>query len=109
MTSHLSTHVLDAALGTPAEGVVVLLGSADGTTIDQGVTDADGRIGEIGPERLAPGVYHLAFNTANYFAVTHRSTFYPSVTVTFEVAPGQEHYHVPLLLSPHAYTTYRGS
>lgn len=109
---HLTTHVLDAATGTPAPGVEVALATASGTPVASGVTDADGRAG-LGPELLEAGDYALTFATGAYFAAREVETFYPSVTVTFRVAAaaesGSRHYHVPLLLSPFAYSTYRGS
>ena len=105
----VSTHVLDASAGLPASGVAVAL-STLGTggawaAVEAGETDADGR------HRFAvatpPGVYRLAFGTGDYFAALGVGTFYPEVTVTFTVAAG--HCHVPLLLSPFGYSTYRGS
>ena len=112
MTSHLTTHVLDAAAGHPAAGIDVLLEHKDETgwtEVATGTTNADGRIGDLGPERLASGTYRLTFAVADYFAARRTPTFYPEITVTFAVDSGQEHYHVPVLLSPFAYSTYRGS
>jgi len=110
--SHLTTHVLDAATGAPAVGVAVELADSRGLPVDAGVTDADGRA-NLGPELLPAGEYTLAFRTGAYFAALSMDTFYPFVTVTFSVeiaADGtSRHYHVPLLLSPFAYSTYRGS
>ena len=77
------------------------------TPIAEGVTDADGRLA-LGPERLEDGTYTLTFSTGAYFAARGVETFYPAVLVTFSV-DGDRHYHVPLLLSPFAYSTYRGS
>lgn len=113
--SHLTTHVLDAATGRPATGVGVTLArvadSDDGngavTAIAEGVTDADGRLA-LGPDRLEDGVHTLTFATGAYFAAREVETFYPAAIVTFTVA-GDGHLHVPLLLSPFAYSTYRGS
>jgi 5-hydroxyisourate hydrolase len=107
--STVTTHVLDTALGRPAAGVAVRLESADGVVIASGATNADGRIGDLGPDDLAPGVYRIWFGTGDYFARDDRQTFYPEVTVTFAVETGGGHYHVPLTLSPFAYSTYRGS
>jgi len=107
MTPHLTTHVLDAAAGHPAAGVAVALSSASGVPIAHGVTDADGRAG-LGPARLEPGDYTLRFETGPYFAATATEAFYPFVSVTFTVT-GERHHHVPILLSPFAYSTYRGS
>lgn len=111
MTSHLTTHVLDARVGTPAAGIDVVLEAREGAQwvqVASGTTDSDGRLSELGPQRLTPGTYRLTFAVAAYFAATDTSSFYPEVTVTFEVEAA-EHYHVPLLLSPYAYSTYRGS
>lgn len=101
----LSTHVLDAALGRPAGGLEVTLTLPDGTT-KTGRTDADGRA--MLPDELAPGVYTFTFATGPWFAAQERETFYPEVVVSFTVTGG-EHHHVALLLSPFAYTTYKGS
>nr|WP_315269497.1 hydroxyisourate hydrolase [Microbacterium lemovicicum] len=110
--SRLTTHVLDAATGTPAAGIAVELAGPRSLPIDAGVTDADGRA-TLGPEQLPAGEYTLAFRTGAYFAERDIPTFYPFITVTFtvEIAPdgSQRHLHVPLLLSPFAYSTYRGS
>ncbi|MFV0284904.1 MAG: hydroxyisourate hydrolase [Demequina sp.] len=109
--SHLTTHVLDAVTGTPAAGVSVTLSSReDGgwEPLASGVTDADGRIGELGPDRLAAGDYQVRFDTGMYFQRRGVESFYPEVVITFSVGDGA-HYHVPLLLSPFAYSTYRGS
>lgn len=102
----LSTHVLDAAKGRPAEGVAVRLDRRDTdggwTTVAEARTDADGRIREWGvlPQE---GVHRLTFDTEGL------SEFYPEVTVAFTIADPGRHYHVPLLISPFAYSTYRGS
>jgi 5-hydroxyisourate hydrolase len=107
--SHVTTHVLDAALGRPAEGISVALGGPTGEIIAMGVTDADGRIKQLGPDALPAGDYQLEFATGPYFAAAGRATFYPRVVVAFVIAETTSHYHVPLLLSPFAYSTYRGS
>jgi 5-hydroxyisourate hydrolase len=109
--STLSTHVLDTSLGTPARGIrVTLERAADGASLGTGVTDADGRIAELPALRgpLVAGEYRLRFAVAEYFATTGRDTFYSEIVVAFRVAADQ-HYHVPLLLSPFGYATYRGS
>lgn len=102
----LSTHVLDAAKGLPASDVAVRLERRDTagawTTLAEARTDADGRIREWGAEPGA-GVHRLVFDTAGL------SEFYPEVTVAFTVADPGRHLHVPLLISPFAYSTYRGS
>ncbi len=104
----VSTHVLDATLGAPAAGVLVsLVFSAAGgwEVIETGSTDADGR--HRFEAWTKPGVYRVVFGTGEYFAARGMTAFYPEVTITFTVTGG--HYHVPLLLSPFAYSTYRGS
>jgi 5-hydroxyisourate hydrolase len=110
----VSTHILDAVAGRPAAGVSVELSLRDDgrswRSVETGVTDADGRI-RFAAETVS-GVYRLTFATGLYFSNVGRAGFYPEVVITFstvtlEGAPG--HYHVPLLLSPYSYSTYRGS
>lgn len=97
--SQVTTHVLDTAAGRPAVGIPVrLLAGAD--LIASGETDADGRVGSLGPDSLEPGDYRLEFDVA--------TPFLPRITVDFTVADAT-HYHVPVLLAPYGYTTYRGS
>jgi 5-hydroxyisourate hydrolase len=103
--SLVTTHVLDTAAGRPAKGVGVRLEFA-GSVLGEARTDADGRVREIGPERLAPGVYRLVFDTEAYLGP---EAFFPEVVVSFRVGDGAAHHHVPVLLSPFSYTTYRGS
>lgn len=107
--STVSTHVLDSARGRPASDVDVRLEAADGDRLAVARTDADGRVGAFGPDRLEAGTYRLVFDTAGYFAATGQASFYPEVVIAFSVADSAEHYHVPLLLAPFAYSTYRGS
>lgn len=104
--THLTTHVLDAVTGAPARDVTVVLTRAGGP-LAEGRTDADGRLA-LGPDALEPGDYALTFDTGAYFAARGVETFYPVATIAFRVADAP-HYHVPLLLSPFAYSTYRGS
>lgn len=104
----LSTHVLDAVSGTPAVGVAVTLTDADSDVLATAVTDGDGRVKSVAAE-LGAGVYRLHFDTGQYFAANHVNAFYPEVVIAFEVTDPAAHYHVPLLLSPYAYSTYRGS
>jgi 5-hydroxyisourate hydrolase len=106
--STVSTHVLDTALGRPAAGVPVRLETAGGELLASEATDGDGRVGALGPDDLSTGIYRLRFDTADYFAKSGFAVFFPEVAVAFEVG-GREHYHVPLLLSPYSYSTYRGS
>ncbi len=111
-TSHITTHVLDTALGRPAAGVPVELHARNGqdwSLLASGTTDADGRVNDLGPKEVAGGNYRLRFDTAAYFAATSTEAFFPEITLTFTVADGQGHYHVPVLLSPFAFSTYRGS
>jgi 5-hydroxyisourate hydrolase len=124
----LSTHVLDATTGRPAAGIAVqlerrlleehLLEGRDGgsggawVTAETGETDADGRAWLS--SMVSAGLYRLTFGTGDYFAARGVATFYPEVTIAFEVLNDSQgaatgHYHVPLLLSPFAYSTYRGS
>lgn len=114
--STLSTHVLDTARGLPAEGLGIVLEqlSAPGTVtreLARGVTNADGRVKDFLPAgaQLSPGLYRLTFDTAAYFTRLGTRGFYPHVQVTFEIASSGQHFHVPLLLSPYGFSTYRGS
>jgi 5-hydroxyisourate hydrolase len=113
--SPITTHVLDTAQGRPADGVGVVLERAAGAnewqTLGAGHTDLDGRLKTLLPDggTLLPGTYRLVFDTARYFTARGVATFYPQVVVVFEAAPGETHYHVPLLVSPFGFTTYRGT
>jgi len=109
--SQLTTHVLDTALGRPAVGVPVTLAAFTGggwVELGSGVTDDDGRARTLGPDSVPAGRYRFTFDTATYFAATGQAAFHPEVLVVFDVVDAN-HYHVPLLLSPFAYSTYRGS
>ncbi len=111
-TSHVTTHVLDTATGRPATGVPVrLLALIDGAWSELAAarTDADGRLKDLGPEVLDSGTYRLQFSTAEYFAATNTPSFFPEVVLTFTVDRHEPHYHVPLLLSPFSFSSYRGS
>lgn len=101
----VTTHVLDTAAGRPAAGVRVRLERGDGTVVSEGVTDDDGRVRDLGEPQ--PGEHRLVFATGEWFTAAGREAFWPEVVVTFTL--GQGHHHVPLLLSPFAYSTYRGS
>lgn len=109
----ITTHVLDTALGRPASGVHVVLEVMDTRdnwhVAGRGVTDPDGRLSTLLTAEPAPGTYRLVFDTRGYFEGQGTSAFYPHVAVTFTVEEGDGHYHVPLLLSPFGYSTYRGS
>ncbi|MFJ8815303.1 hydroxyisourate hydrolase [Amycolatopsis thermoflava] len=104
--SLVTTHVLDTAAGRPAADVAVRLETIDGTVIAQGHTDDDGRVRDLGPAELDPGVYRLVFDTGAYLGP---DAFFPEVTVAFRITDGTQHHHVPVLLSPFSYSTYRGS
>lgn len=104
--SLVTTHVLDTAKGCPAEGIAVRFETAERTPIAEGRTDDDGRIRDLGPETLPPGDYRLVFDTGAYLGP---DAFFPEVTLTFRITDPAAHHHVPLLLSPFAYSTYRGS
>jgi 5-hydroxyisourate hydrolase len=114
MKSPITTHVLDVSRGKPAAGVAVRLellqASIVWKQIGEGVTNADGRVLDLlTTEALQAGQYRLHFSTAEYFQTQNVAAFYPQVTIEFTVTAPQEHYHVPLLLSPFGYSTYRGS
>ena len=105
----LSTHVLDLRSGLPAANIPVTL-SKGGRDIGKGVTDNDGRFSDfLGSADLEPGQYELTFAVANYFAAQSLETFYSSIPIVFIVTDATRHHHVPLLLSPFGYSTYRGS
>lgn len=107
--SYVTAHVLDSVAGRPAADLEVQLAAADGTLIARARTNDDGRVPQLGPETLESGTYRITFSTGEYFAARDQATFYPSVTIDFTVDAAEKHYHVPLLLSPFAYSTYRGS
>lgn len=112
--SQITTHVLDISLGRPAANVPVLLEleipGGDWKQLGQGVTEADGRSKNLlAPGSLQAGTYRLTFDTRAYFAARKIDSLYPQVTIVFEVRHAAEHYHIPLLLSPYGYSTYRGS
>ena len=111
--SQLTTHILDTSIGKPAQNVSITLEKQSGSSwnkIAAGVTNADGRIGNLLAEDklLDKGIYRLLFDTKTYFAKQNIKSFYPGITVEFEITDGS-HYHVPLLLNPFGYSTYRGS
>jgi 5-hydroxyisourate hydrolase len=113
--TRISTHVLDISQGRPAGDVPVRLERRDAAglwrVLAAARTDQDGRCSHLLPETeaLPPGIYRLVFETANYFASRKLEALYPLVEVTFQVREGEAHFHIPLLLSPNGYTTYRGS
>lgn len=111
--SPITTHVLDTSIGKPAAGVAVRLARLEGgafADIASGVTDADGRASHLlAPGSLTTGTYRISFDVAAYFAASGRASFYPHVDVVFVIESLDPHYHVPLLLNPFGYSTYRGS
>ena len=106
----LSTHVLDTSLGRPAAGIEITLHELDckrGEGWYSFVTDSDGRYRfDFG---LSPGDYRIVFQTGAYFSAHSQPTLYPEVSIAFTIAEGEQHYHIPLLLNPFGFTTYRGS
>jgi hydroxyisourate hydrolase len=110
--SQLTTHILDTSAGKPAAGVHVSLEHYDSgswNAVANGITDDDGRIRNLFVGRkLSKGDYRLIFNTADYFNTQNKKSFYPKVTVEFTIED-DSHYHVPLLLNPFGYSTYRGT
>lgn len=112
--SQITTHVLDTALGKPAEGVVISLSQAEGSQwneLSSGTTNEDGRVvGLLADDAILPaGRYRMHFDTESYFAAQGAPVFYPYADVVFQIPDGGDHYHIPLLLAPFGYSTYRGS
>lgn len=111
----ISTHILDTTEGKPAKDVMVRLQrkAADGQWVElkSARTDQDGRCSQLLPENefLCAGLYRLLFDTGSYHAAQNIEVFYPVVQINFQVRTGETHFHIPLLLSPNGYTTYRGS
>ncbi len=115
MKSPITTHVLDTTRGTPAQGITVSLefqsSANEWKKIGNGTTNSDGRISDLLPDSylLQPGIYRITFETGKYFSTTGITAFYPTVQIVFEINDQKSHCHVPLLLSPFGYSTYRGS
>lgn len=113
--SPITTHVLDTALGTPAAGVPVRLyveeASERWIVLATGITNDDGRVADLLPvdHALKPGRYRMRFHTGDYFAQNKVQGFYPYADIVFQIVDTKAHYHIPLLLSPFGYSTYRGS
>jgi 5-hydroxyisourate hydrolase len=111
--SGITTHVLDTSRGRPAGGVPVTLERTDEkgswTLLGSGQTDDDGRFRTLLSTAPSAGTYRLTFDTRTYFETARLPVFYPRVAITFCTAAAEDHYHVPLLLSPFGYSTYRGS
>ncbi len=115
MKSLITTHVLDLTKGRPAHGIPVVLEhqtpGGSWSEIGRGLTDIDGRISNLLPEHGKPlrGIYRLTFETGSYFESTGIYTLFPFIPIVFELQDGVTHHHIPLLLSPFGYSTYRGS
>jgi 5-hydroxyisourate hydrolase len=110
--TRITTHVLDTGSGTPATGLAVRLDRLDGPRADRvadAVTDADGRIRDWLPGGVSAGRYRLVFDTGAWFRSAGRESIYPEVVIHFSADDSVAHYHLPLLLAPYGYTTYRGS
>lgn len=112
--SEITTHVLDTSLGRPAAGVSVILEiekpGGHWKELSRGATDGEGRLRHLlVPGSLVAGIYRLTFETREYFASRKLAGLYPQISIVFEVLDAKEHYHIPLLLSPFGYSTYRGS
>lgn len=110
----ISTHILDTSTGRPAAGVSVTLEERHGdawVAIGSAESDADGRVRSLVPtgRTIVPGTHRLRFEVGDHFGAQGRPAFFPSVEIAFRVDGPGEHYHVPLLISPFAYSTYRGS
>ena len=109
----ISTHVLDITRGKPAQNVPVTLDKKEGdsfTRLKAGSTDSDGRIKDLVPEGARTvGTYRITFDTGAYWKATGVKGFYPEASILFTIEDDSAHYHVPLLLSPFGYSTYRGS
>ncbi|HEY8256666.1 MAG TPA: hydroxyisourate hydrolase [Gemmatimonadales bacterium] len=108
----ITTHVLDTSAGKPASGLAVRLERADGAPgapLASAMTGSDGRVAEWLPSGVPAGRYRLVFATGAWYQAAGQKTLYPEVAVEFEAADGVTHYHLPLLISPFGYSTYRGS
>jgi 5-hydroxyisourate hydrolase len=109
----ITTHVLDTAAGRPGAGIAIELERIEHTVwqlVGGGITDEDGRLRTLTPAGpVTPGTYRIRFQTGLYFAAHGQAGFFPVVEIQFTVNDGAQHYHVPLLLSPFGFSTYRGS
>ena len=113
LSSHLTTHALDTSIGSPAKHMLITLKGLRNNQwkpMSVGITNTDGRISDVLPPGrfLSPGVYSMTFDTANYYKNNNQKGFYPEASIQFEVTDGS-HYHIPLLINPFGYSTYRGS
>ncbi len=112
--TQITSHILDTSIGMPAAAVLITLMQQQGDDwlmLGSGETDSDGRVADFtqSDDVLPAGIYKLTFYLSQYYEQTDRSSFYPHVDVAFEIEGDGQHYHVPLLLNPYGYSTYRGS
>lgn len=110
--SKITSHILDVEKGKPASGVAVTLARMNGEKWDHvasGITDQDGRVGKWIEKEVVTGHFKISFGVKEYFSSQNRECFYPAVSIEFYLNDLNQHYHVPLLLSAHGYSTYRGS
>jgi 5-hydroxyisourate hydrolase len=108
--THISTHILDTSLGSPAADVLVQLLKQEGSSwkeLSSGITNSDGRA--VFQAEITPGIYQIHFQIEDYFKRSHRECFFMNTPVIFKITDLQRKYHVPLLLNPFGYSTYRGS
>ena len=108
----ITTHVLNTAKGKPAQGIAITLEvlRTKWELVGRGTTDGDGRLKDLAAGKsLNPGTHRLTFETGAYFSLRKMDGLYPQVVIVFEVKDARDHYHIPLLLSPYGYSTYRGS
>jgi 5-hydroxyisourate hydrolase len=105
----ISSHILDTNLGKPAANVLIKLFDAEGSLLGEASTNADGRVTDFGLTEFNRGAYSLEFATSAYFDALGQETFFPKAVIHFYVKDASQHYHIPLLISPFAYSTYRGS
>jgi 5-hydroxyisourate hydrolase len=110
--SRITTHVLDTALGRPASGLRVRLDRVDGGKTEEiasARTDPEGRVRDWSAQGVSPGRYRLVFETGEWFRAAGRESLYPEVVIHVELSGSEPHYHIPLLLAPFGYSTYRGT
>ena len=110
--TRITTHVLDTSRGQPASGIMVRLDRLTGARsepVASARTDVEGRVRELTSEPVPTGHYRLSFETAEWFRASGRETLYPEIVIHFSVSESEPHYHIPVLLAPFGYTTYRGS
>lgn len=105
----ISSHILDTNIGKPAANVTIRLYAEDGLLLGEAKTNVDGRVTDFGLTQFEAGAYSLEFEISEYFKALNTATFFPKAVIHFYVNDASQHYHIPLLISPYAYSTYRGS